>query len=116
MTDDKESPPVASLTLDELLGAGKSHLKRTMILELDDGKELKRSVVFRRLSFKEISELSLIPREEVSRYTNRVVFLGSIEPKFEHVDKIDAAPNGFIQHYCTLILDESGNSPFLLKG
>lgn len=116
MSDDKESPPTALLTLEELLGAGRSHIKRTMILELDDGKELKRSITFRRLSFKEVSDLSLIPRKENARYTNTVVFMASIHPEFENVDQVDAAPNGFIQHYCTLILDESGQSPFLVKG
>lgn len=114
MSEQKESAPIQPLTLEELLGAGKVHIKRTLILELDDGKELRRSITFRRLSFKEISNLSLIPREENARYTNTVVFMASIIPKFENVDQVDAAPNGFVQNYCTIILDESGKDPFLV--
>ena len=112
----KELPPAQPLTLEELFGAGKAHIKRTLILEMDDGKELRRAIVFRRLSFKEISDLALIPREENLRYTSTVVFLASIEPKFEEVDKVIGAPNGFVQNYCTIILNESGKDPFLVEG
>ena len=109
-------PPPTPLKMEELIGAGRAHIKRTLIIEIDDGKELKRSIVFRRLSFKEVNDLALIPRDEGSRYTKTVVFWASIEPKFEIVDELDSLPTGFVQHYCTVILDESGKDPFLLKG
>ena len=112
----KEKPPAAPITLEELFSAGKAHIKRTLVLELDDGKELRREVTFRRLSYKEIHDLSIIPREEAARYTKTTVFWSSIVPKFETVDQVDEAPNGFVQNYCNIILAESGKDPFLVKG
>lgn len=82
---------------------------------MSNGEELKREVKFRRLTHSEIADLSAIPREEDVRYTRLVVITASIEPKFEDVDKVALAPHGFIQHYSTLILDESGKDPFLVK-
>ncbi len=111
----KPEPDAPTITLEELLGAGRAHLKRTLIFEMDDGTEITRTVIFRRLTYKESSDLAQIPREEDAKYTSMVVFLASIQPKFNVIDEVLAVSHGFVQHYSRLILDESGKNPFLLK-
>jgi len=114
MSED-EKKPILPLTMDELLGASAAHIDRTITIEMDDGKILERKVTFRRLTYKEIADLSKIPRENDAAYTSTVVFWASLVPKFEVVDDVSKAPHGFVRHYGTLILDESGKDPFLSK-
>lgn len=104
-----------SLTLDEILKGSSARLNRTFIFEQDNGEEMQRDVTFRRLTYQEITDLALIPTAEDARYTRTVVFLASLEPKFEDADQVGKTPHGFVQHYSKLILDESGKDPFLVK-
>lgn len=110
-----ENAPTIELTLEELFGASRAQIQRTITMEMDDGKLLNRKVTFRRLTYEEIAGLSQIPRDKDAAYTSTVVFKGSIVPKFEDVDQVSKAPHGFVRHYGTLILDESGKDPFLSK-
>lgn len=110
-TENNENVP--SLSVEELLGLGPEHIVRRFVFEMEDGSKFEREVVFRRLSYNEITELSRIPEKEPDRYTKAVIHLASISPKFEDTDQISKASSGFVRHYSALILRESGKDPFL---
>ncbi len=106
----EKTPP---LSVEELLNLGHEHIVKKFVFDMADGSKLEREVVFRRLSYNEITELSRIPEAEPDRYTRAVIHLASISPKFEDTDQISKVPSGFVRHYSALILRESGKDPFL---
>lgn len=112
--DDVKGLP--SITVEDLIGLKDKPIYKSLEFDLPDGTTLKRKVVFRRLTYSEISAIRKIPENEVDRYTQTVVFTGSIEPKFELADDVPKAPHGFIVSFSRLILAESGKDPFLEKG
>ena len=112
MSDGQE---IKTITIAELLNSSAEPLQRVIELETRDGSSQSRKVIFRRLSFKEVEALSDIPQAEVERYTRTVLFIGSIEPKFKDVDQIGLLPSGFVNGYASIILEETGKTPFLVQ-
>lgn len=111
------------LTLEELMAFGtKTVLERDLVFEVTmhdkepKEQEVKRRVVFRRLTYEEIDTLRSIPENEPLRYASAVIHMASMVPKFENVEQIVKSPHGFVRHYSALILKESGKDPFLEKG
>lgn len=109
----RPKPDPVPLTVEELLNLASEHVMKRFVFDMADGSKVEREVVFRRLSYKEITELSKIPEKEPDRYTRAVIHLASILPKFSDTDQIAEVPSGFVRHYSALILRESGKDPFL---
>ena len=113
---------VDPLTVEELLGlVGNAVLERDIEFELTihdkepKQQKMTRRVVFRRLSYEEIDTLRKIPESEPLKYASIVIFSASQTPKFQNVDEVKKAPQGFVRHYSAVILAESGKDPFLGK-
>lgn len=114
MTEQSGQPErLKPLSVEELLNLGHEQIVKKFVFEMTDGSKMEREVVFRRLSYNEITELSKIPETEPDRYTRAVIHLASISPKFEDTDQISKVSSGFVRHYSALILRESGKDPFL---
>ena len=110
------SEEIKPLSIDELIAA-KRPLKRTMVFENEQGEEVKRYVVFRRLSFAEIMTLEDLPSDKAGslKFVQYIIKIASVEPKFDSPEITGSFPSGFIRSYSELILLESGRDPFLKK-
>lgn len=103
-----------SLTIEDLLNINKDTLIRTFSIQTNSG-EIKRQVRFRRLTYREIHLLGEIDPNDQREYTSKVVFMGSVEPKFAKQEEVLSLPHGFMINYSKIILEESGRNPFLVK-